>query len=135
MTTALVQMWRESFEYGVGIKDPHPIEQQIEHLLLKVVPSFAVQVALRGEEIVGFLASNAESVSKLYVRVSWHGRGIGTQLLNLAKEQSSGTLWLFTFARNLVARRFYEKHGFVPVAFGFEPMWQLEDVKYQWQAQ
>jgi hypothetical protein len=31
-----------------------------------------------------------------------------------------------------VARRFYERHGFVAVAHGFEPTWRLADVRYEW---
>jgi hypothetical protein len=27
----LVELWRNSFEYGVGIKDPHPLEDQIAY--------------------------------------------------------------------------------------------------------
>ena len=46
--------------------------------------------------------------------------------------RSSGSLWLYTFARNYGARAFYERNGFVAIAFGFEPKWQLRDVKYQW---
>ena len=41
-------------------------------------------------------------------------------------------LSLYTFVRNVRACRFYERHGFVVVARGFEPTWQLEDVKYHW---
>jgi RimJ/RimL family protein N-acetyltransferase len=45
---------------------------------------------------------------------------------------SAGSLWLYTFARNERARRFYERNGFVAVAFGYEPFWQLDDVRYEW---
>jgi ribosomal protein S18 acetylase RimI-like enzyme len=133
MADALVPMWREAFEHGVGIVDPNPIEAQRAYLIERVLPEHDVTVALEGERIVGFLASNAESVSQLHVRVGCHGRGIGRQLLLRAMAASAGSLWLYTFARNERARRFYERNGFVAVAFGFEPTWQLEDVRYEWQ--
>jgi hypothetical protein len=31
-TEELVLMWRESFEHGVGITDPHPLEEQRNYL-------------------------------------------------------------------------------------------------------
>ena len=131
-TDALVRMWRASFEHGVGITDPHPLDEQIEYLRANVIPTNRVRVAKEGETIVGFLASNAESIAQLHVRVQNIGRGIGTRLLRLAQSESAGSLWLFTFAQNVRACRFYEHHGFAAVAHGFEPMWRLEDVKYQW---
>jgi len=131
-TDALVRMWRASFEHGVGITDPHPLNEQIEYLRAKVIPAHRVRVAKEGETIVGFLASNAESIAQLHVRVQNIGRGIGTRLLHLAQSESTGSLWLFTFAQNVRACRFYEHHGFVVVARGFEPTWKLNDVKYQW---
>ena len=91
-----------------------------------------MRVVKLAEAIVGFLAANAESVAQLHVRVDNIGQGIGSRLIRLAQVESSGSLWLFTFAKNLRACRFYEHHGFVAVAHGFETMWQLEDVKYQW---
>ena len=131
-TDALVRMWRASFEYGVGITDPHPLDEQIEYLRAEIIPAHRVRVAKEGETIVGLLASNAESIAQLHVRVENIGRGIGTQLLQLAQSDSSGSLWLFTFAQNVRACRFYEHHGFIAVARGFEPIWKLNDVKYQW---
>jgi len=132
MAGALVPMWREAFEHGVGIVDPNPIEQQRAYLLERVLPEHRVTVALEGERIVGFVASNHESVNQLHVRVGFHRRGIGSALLDLAKQACAGSLWLYTFARNTNARRFYEGRGFVAVAFGFEPTWQLDDVRYEW---
>jgi len=128
----LVKMWRESFEFGVGITDTHPIEDQIRFLVEKLVPHNTLHVVKERERIVGFSASTPESISALYVRVEHIGQGIGTYLLDLAKVESTGSLWLYTFARNARARRFYERHGFVEGEHGFENMWGLEDVKYRW---
>lgn len=86
---------------------------------------------LRGE-LLGFIAASRESIAQLYVRNDHQRRGIGRQMLEWAKEQSGGTLWLYTFARNAGAQRFYEREGFRVVARGFEPRWQLEDIKYEW---
>jgi ribosomal protein S18 acetylase RimI-like enzyme len=130
----LVRMWRAAFEFGVGIVDPNPIEAQRAYFFEHVLPGHRVLLAFEGECLVGFVASNAASVSQLHVRVGCQGRGIGSALLDAAKAASAGSLWLYTFARNARARRFYEHHGFVPIAFGFEPIWQLDDVKYEWRA-
>lgn len=130
----LVPMWRASFEDGVGIVDPHPIAEQKRYFLEQVLPRHDVRFALLGSELVGFVAANATSVAQLYVRVGWQRRGIGRALLEWAKRQSGGSLWLHTFARNRRACAFYERHGFVAIAFGFEPMWRLDDVKYFWSA-
>ncbi len=132
MLRPLVDLWRASFEFGVGIVDPHPIEGQRRHFEQQILPKHEVSVALRGGQMVGFVASNAESISQLYVLVGCHREGIGTLLLRRAMARSAGSLWLYTFARNAVARRFYERHGFVDVGHGFENMWQLEDVRYEW---
>jgi ribosomal protein S18 acetylase RimI-like enzyme len=128
----LVRMWRASFEHGVGIVDPHPIEDQIAYLQRQLVPSFRLRVAWEESTIVGFLASNPESIAQLYVRVGCMDRGIGSRLLELAKSESTDSLWLFTFQRNAHACRFYERRGFVAIERGFEPVWQMPDVKYRW---
>lgn len=128
-------MWRASFEFGVGVVDPNPLSAQEQYFLSEVLPNNTVRLALLWNELVGVVAASAESVALLYVRVGLHKQGIGSHLLAWAKEQSSGSLWLYTFARNTNARSFYERHGFVAIAHGFEPVWQLEDVKYKWAAQ
>jgi ribosomal protein S18 acetylase RimI-like enzyme len=130
---ALVRMWRESFEYGVGIVDPHPIEEQLAFFEDKILPNYRVRVARCGKEIVGFVAADAESISQLYVRVASIGQGIGSRLLTLAQEESFGKLWLHTFARNKLARHFYAGRGFREVQHGFEESWQLADVRLEWE--
>jgi ribosomal protein S18 acetylase RimI-like enzyme len=128
----LIVMWRASFEAGVGVVDPHPIADQRRYFVDEVLPRNAVRVAFVSGELAGFVAASRESVAQLYVRVGLQQQGVGTRLLDWAKSNSGGSLWLYTFARNGVARAFYEKNGFAAVAHGFEPFWQLEDVKYEW---
>ncbi len=131
-TDEVVRLWRESFEFGVGVVDPHPIEEQREAFVSTVVPNNSVCIALLDDTLVGFIAATKESITHLYVRVGHHRYGIGTRLLDWAKAQSNGKLWLFAFARNAIACAFYEKHGFEIIARGFEPTWQLADIKYEW---
>ena len=128
----LVRLWRAAFEHGVGIIDPHPLDGQLAYFREKVLPSHRVRLAWDGGVLVGFVAANHNSVAQLYVRIDRHRRGIGSHLLSLAKRDCAGSLWLYTFQQNLVARRFYERHGFAAVEFGFEPVWKLADVKYRW---
>ena len=128
----LIELWRESFEFGVGVKDPHPIEEHTQFLLTQVVPNNAVRVAFLEDRMVGFIAATPTSVSQLFVRVGFHRQGIGSQLLDWAKGQSSGSLWLYTFERNAMAQAFYERHGFSIAARGHEPFWDLDDIRYEW---
>jgi GNAT superfamily N-acetyltransferase len=129
----LLPMWRESFESGVGIADPHPLSDQRDYFWAEVAPKNRIRIARSGGQLVGFVAASPDSVAQLYVRVGHHRRGIGSALLDWAKSQSAGHLWLYTFAQNARARSFYEKHGFKARAFGFEPHWQLADVRYEWE--
>ena len=128
----LVAMWRASFEAGLGVTDPHPIAAQKDYFVTQVLPRNSLRVALQDENVVGFIAASRDSIPQLYVRIGYQRRGIGRQLLEWAKAQSGGSLWLYTFARNQAAQRFYEREGFRVVARGFEPIWQLEDIKYEW---
>lgn len=130
----LVALWRASFERGVGVIDPHPLSDQRAYLLSEVVPHNSVRVALAGGCVIGFVAASVDRLAQLYVHIDYQGRGVGTLLLDWAKAQSAGRLSLFTFTRNTRACAFYEHNGFVATARGFEPDWQLEDVRYEWSA-
>lgn len=129
---ALVDLWRACFEFGVGITDPNPIELQRRAFVEKVLPNNTVRMALRGGQLLGFVAASRTSVEQLHVGLGHHRLGIGTQLLDWAKAQSGGSLWLYTFACNTGAQAFYERNGFVVAERGFEATWQLDDIKYTW---
>ena len=85
--------------------------------------------------LLGTLDLEAPWIRQLTVFPEFQRRGVGTALLRKARECSPVELRLFTFERNDKARAFYEKHGFVPVAFGISPPPEREpDVEYRWVA-
>jgi ribosomal protein S18 acetylase RimI-like enzyme len=128
----LIAMWRASFEFGVSVVDPNPLEAQREFFVREILPNNDVRLAVKGDRLVGFIAASQESIPALYVHVDAIGQGIGTLLLDWAKAQSGGRLWLYTFERNTRAQRFYESSGFTITERGFEEDWQLADLKYEW---
>jgi ribosomal protein S18 acetylase RimI-like enzyme len=83
-----------------------------------VLPNSQVLVALDGVEIQGFAAVAGARLDHLYVRPDRLRRGIGTALLDAAKELSPQGLRLFVFQRNDAARAFYRRHGFAVMSFG-----------------
>jgi GNAT superfamily N-acetyltransferase len=76
-----------------------------------VIPRTEVWVA-ESDELVGLLVLDDDWIDQLYVEPGLTGRGIGTQLVALAKRQRPGGLRLWTFESNVGAQRFYERHQF-----------------------
>lgn len=102
-----------------------------EHVVL---PRREVWIAEDGSSVVAVLVLEDEWVDQLYVEPGRTGQGVGQQLIDCAKQQRPSGLKLWTFAANIGARRFYERHGFVIV--GATPGDNEEgapDVCYQWQ--
>jgi ribosomal protein S18 acetylase RimI-like enzyme len=130
----LVDLWRASFERGVGAPVPNAVDDHRRFFETHVLAKSSVQMALLQGELAGFGAFTPESVLQLYIDVDHLGQGIGTQLLDHAKTHSSGRLWLYTFVTNTRAQRFYEHHGFTVVERRFEPLMQLGDLRYEWRA-
>ena len=98
-------------------------------------PDTWVAEAAAGAGVVAMLALDDAGIDQLYVRPAWHGRGIGSRLVELAKEQRPAGLRLYTFQVNEKARRFYERHGFVvdDLGDGSGNEERQPDVRYRWQ--
>jgi ribosomal protein S18 acetylase RimI-like enzyme len=100
------------------LPDLHTDEQTrtwISHLM---VPEHEVWIAAAHDKVVGFAALSKQWLEHLYVAPLEQGRGIGSSLLNMAKQQRPEGLRLYVFQPNVGARRFYERHGFAAVQFG-----------------
>ena len=100
----------------------------------EVLPSQEVWVAEADGCIVGVLVVDAGWVTQLYVGPSHQRQGLGSALLERAKERSAEGVDLWTFETNVGSHRFYERHGFVLVEStdGRDNEEQAPDRRYRW---
>ncbi len=112
----------------------HSFEDTVNFFGDFVIPNQNVWVAEVDAEVVGFLAIEGAFVEHLYIAPAHQGVGIGDALLRKAKELRPEGLKLWTFERNLRARRFYEHRGFVATQFsdGSRNEERTPDVLYVW---
>ena len=130
---ASVAMWRASKARALGIEEAHSFDDHVYFLTEILALSDEIWLALAGERVVGLLATDGEFVNQLYIHVDYQRLGIGSRLLGLAKARSAGRLQLRSFEVNVVARRFYEAHGFEIVGCGDDNEEGLPDILYRWQ--
>jgi ribosomal protein S18 acetylase RimI-like enzyme len=88
-----------------------------------LIPTGSVTVALDGGKIIGMMATSVDDrarawIDQLYIEPSGVGHGTGSALLRRALKVLRRPVRLYTFQENVGARRFYERHGFIPIAFG-----------------
>jgi ribosomal protein S18 acetylase RimI-like enzyme len=91
-------------------------------------------VARLDDRIVGFMALNGPELDQLYVLPKHYRCGIGSRLLQKAKERRPEGLRLFTFQRNASARAFYDGHGFCVIDMndGARNEENEPDIHYAW---
>ncbi|HZH51123.1 MAG TPA: GNAT family N-acetyltransferase [Microvirga sp.] len=111
----------------------HTPDEDLAFFRNEVFPLSVIWLAEAGEDLVGFAAVSEGWLDHLYVHPSWHGRGVGSTLLERAKE-GNPQLDLWTFQRNAQARRFYEHRGFrlVELTDGSANEEQEPDAHYRW---
>ena len=133
MADELTVMWHRSFTRALTpYKDPHSVEERRQFLVDVLCERAVLTVAMLDDAVVGFMAQDGDSIEQLYLHVKHQGQGVGSRFLEIAKAASPDRLHLYTFQRNLKARRFYRKHGFREIAYGHINMENLADVELVW---
>jgi GNAT superfamily N-acetyltransferase len=112
----------------------HADEETRRWIREEMVPGHQVWVAEEGGRVVGFAALHDDLLGHLYVHPEAQSRGIGTALLGLVKAERPSGFRLWTFQRNVGARRFYERNGcrVVRLTDGRDNEEQEPDVLYEW---
>ena len=101
------------------LPDLHTPEEDRAWVAQVVLPHQEVWVAEASGQIVGVASLDADDMlTQLYILPAHQGTGVGSALLETAKAARPGGLRLYAFQRNTRARRFYERRGFVAIAFG-----------------
>jgi GNAT superfamily N-acetyltransferase len=115
---AVAEVYLASFHATYTFPLAHTDDQVRGWIAEHLVPGLETWVALLDDRIVAVLALDDAGIDQLYVHPDAQGRGIGSELVELAKQRRPGGLELYTFQVNARARRFYERQGFVVAAMG-----------------
>lgn len=89
------EYWKDNYEY---VKD--------------ILPKADIYVYILNEQVVGFVGVNNNYVEGIFVDINNQHSGIGTSLLNKAKENKK-CLTLNVYKKNTKAINFYKKNDFV----------------------
>ncbi|MFG2664441.1 GNAT family N-acetyltransferase [Streptomyces sp. NPDC048387] len=132
---AVADVWLRSFAAALpGVRRAHTDDQVRSWFREVVVPGREVWVATVEGSAVGMMVLDAEELDQLYLDPAWQGQGIGSRLVDLAKQHRPAGLTLWTFQVNESARRFYERHGFVAAerTDGHRNEEREPDIRYAW---
>ena len=116
----------------------HSDDEVRAYIAKALIPDADVIVAELDGQIVGMIALAREDhtgwIAQFYLHPAAVGQGIGTRLLGIAKDRLGPPIRLYTFQANQGARRFYERHGFIAIAFGdgSENEERCPDILYEW---
>jgi GNAT superfamily N-acetyltransferase len=93
-----------------------------------------VWIAENDVGVLGFAILSSDQLLQIHVEPAQQGQGIGTRLLDQAKERRPAGFTLWTFQKNVGARRFYERHGLelVRLTDGEGNEEREPDVQYAW---
>ncbi|QIS23442.1 GNAT family N-acetyltransferase [Nocardia terpenica] len=112
--SAVADVWLRSFAAALPtVRRAHDDEQVHRWIADLVVPHHETWVAVAAGSVVGLLVLDGEELEQLYLEPAWRGRGLGDQLVELAKQRRPNGLQLWTFQVNTAAQRFYLRHGFI----------------------
>ena len=103
-----------------------------------LIPTNQVTVVEKSGSIIGMMALSKNQgigwIDQLYLLPTCVACGIGTQLINLAKDTLGSPIRLHTFQENIRAQQFYEKHAFSIIALsdGSTNEEHCPDMLYEW---
>ncbi|MCA1220709.1 GNAT family N-acetyltransferase [Streptomyces sp. 8L] len=144
-----VEVWLRSFAAALpGVRRAHTDDEVRDWFTRVVVVHCETWVAVdAGGAVAGLLvldgaeapppgggAAGVRELEQLYLDPARRGQGLGARFVGLAKRRAPGGLGLWTFQANAPARRFYERHGFVPTELtgGHHNEEREPDIRYVW---
>jgi GNAT superfamily N-acetyltransferase len=134
---AVADLWWATRQASVpAIPEPVHDEGEVRSWVEGVlIPAGGTWIVERGGDVVAMMTLAGSDIDQLYVAPDHQHRGVGTMLIELARELSPGELYLWTFGSNTRARRFYEALGFVVVGMSDGDNEEgAPDLRYRWEA-
>lgn len=132
---ATVDLWHRTWHHTFpSLTHPQAYAQWRSRFEDEILPRLRVWVAELDGAIVGFLALDIAHgyISQMFVDPSTQGTGIGDALMETAKEACPRGLTLHSLEQNARARRFWEKHGFLPGRASVNAVNGQPNIAYRW---
>ena len=111
-TDAVADVYLSAISGMTYLPELYTEDETREFIRNVLLPNNEVWVAKDADELLGFVGFGDGTLRHLWVRTDYQNMGVGTALLNLAKERCPEGLQLKVFQQNSGARRFYERNGF-----------------------
>jgi GNAT superfamily N-acetyltransferase len=109
---AAARVHRAAFDHALPwLTGLHTPEEDCWFHRERVFTTCQVHGAFEGGDLAGIIAFRNDWIDQLYVVPQAQGLGVGSELLQIAT-RAFDRLQLWTFQRNVRARRFYEARGF-----------------------
>jgi GNAT superfamily N-acetyltransferase len=135
VATVLIESRRVFLPFAPSAHTDSDVHSWVRTTLL---PTNRVVVWEENGIVVAVLATSEEPtcswIDQLYVLPGWNRKNIGSRLLEHAQGVLPRPIRLYTFQQNTDARRFYERHGYIAIAFtdGQANEEKCPDVLYQY---
>ena len=107
---AVMQIWQNENIQAHNFIPKEYWESNYEYVK-KLLPKSEIYVYIENDKIKGFIGINENYIEGIFVNSNYQKKGIGTALLNKAKEEKE-ELTLNVYEKNRKAIKFYEKNGF-----------------------
>ena len=131
----IARVFSPSYRLLTFLPELHTVEEDHWFIANIILEECEVTVAERHSSIVSFLARQIEEIRLMHTHPDYIGRGVGSLLLDAAKNTGVAALELWCFQANVRARQFYEARGFHPIKFtdGEHNEEKTPDVRYRWE--
>ena len=107
----VVELWYETSVQAHDFISPDYWKENKEAMTTVYLPNSEAYLAIKEDEIVGFIAMAENYLAAIFVQTNMQGYGIGRKLLNYIKERRE-TIQLKVYKKNSKSVQFYKNQDF-----------------------
>ncbi len=131
----LAQLWLDSWRStDTANEEVVLVDDLAARIREEAATVWEVTLAFQGDALAGFMALRPHDncLDQLFMAPTAKGQGLGSKLMDIAKQRLPDGMWLRTAEANNPARAFYEKRGFHHYDTDQHPTLGYRRVFYRW---
>lgn len=127
----IVDIWYDASIKAHNFIPDNYWEENKELMKSKYIPMSETYKAIQRAQILGFVCLTEEYLAAIFVKPEFQGKGIGSLLLNTAKNLRN-TLKLKVFCKNMDSVEFYKSRGFSVISKSKDTDTDENELVMQW---